>query len=81
MKGTQATCTKCDSLQVITKFSLTTLNTVWYSIHKSSGGAVKVNNLVGRFTCNVQCTLHKFINAHTRLVQTSVSKTYRLALG
>jgi len=81
VKGTQATRTKCDSLQVITKFSLTTFNTVWYSIHKTEGDAVKVNNLIGRFTCSVLCTLHKFTNAYIRLVQTSVPKAYRFALG
>lgn len=80
VKGTQATCTKCDSLQVITKFSCT--NPIPYDkVSTMKGDAVTVNNLVGRFTCSVLCTLTKFTKANTRLVQTSIPKAYRFALG
>lgn len=40
-----------------------------------------VNNLIGRFTCSVLCTLTKFTNANIRLVHPGTLKTYRFALG
>ncbi len=83
MKGGRTTCTKCDSLQVITKFILTTLHTVWYSIHNMKGGTDTVNIPGGlglgygrHYAMHDNPTLCYLIPYG--MVQSSIPKAYRL---